>query len=482
MWAEHALPPVDPWLWMRTSGEVLAAGADPAGVGRRLRDARLESLLVTAASGSPLYRERLKGRSRPPIDAVEPVDKAQLMSRFDEWATDRRITRAGVERFLADPARLADAYLGDYVVWTSSGTTGEPGIFIQDARSLAAFDALDALRLRGGQPQLTPFAGWGAPPRCAFVAATGGHFAGVVSVERLRRHAASLWAASPFQWLAPTVRTFSVQDPLDDLARELQAFAPTVLITYPSCAAALAQRQRDGALALPLTEVWVGGEQLSREQRAQIAVGFGCVLRNNYGASEFYSMAWECEQGRLHLNDDWLIVEPVDRQLRPVPAGEASHSVLLTNLANHAQPLLRYRLDDSLRFVAGGCGCGSGFPVIEVQGRADDTLVLRDAKGLAVTLLPLALMTVIEEGAHVTQFQLVCTGAQTLELRFEAGQPAPAAAFERARTALLDDLAQRGLGNVRVRRGRGAPLRQEGSGKLRRVLAAACAGAQKVDR
>ena len=45
-------------------------------------------------------------------------------------------------------------------------------------------------------------------------------------------------------------------------------------------------------------------------------------------------MAWECAHGAMHLNDDWLIAEPVDRDDRPVPAGEASHALLLTNLAN----------------------------------------------------------------------------------------------------------------------------------------------------
>ena len=179
-------------------------------------------------------------------------------------------------------------------------------------------------------------------------------------------------------------------------------------------------------MRLALSQVWVGGEQLSAEQRSRIRAAFGCTLRNNYGSSEFYAMAWECAQGCLHLNHDWLILEPVDRQLRPVAPGEASHSVLLTNLANRTQPLLRYKLGDSVRFLSEGCACGSGFPAIEVQGRADHTLVLRDARHREVRLLPLALTTVIEEGAQVTQFQLLCTASDRLELRFEAGSRRPA--------------------------------------------------------
>lgn len=465
----HPPLPMNAWLWTRTLGETHAAGLDPLGMGVRLRNTRLAALLAATFSESPFYRRRRPGRggALPRLDQIAPVEKAELMQHFDDWATDRRISRASVDAFLREPAHLADPYLGRYLVWTSSGTTGEPGIFIQDEQSLAAFDAIDALRLRGGPTVIGPWPAWGAMPRYAFVAATGGHFAGVASIERLRRIAAS-FALMP--WLTPAVQTFSVLRPLAALARELQDFAPTALITYPSCADALAQMQSEGALQLALSEVWLGGEQLSAEQRTRIRAAFGCRVCNNYGSSEFYAMAWECAEGCLHLNHDWLMLEPVDRDLRPVPPGEVSHSVLLTNLANRTQPLLRYRLSDSLRFLPGGCACGSRFPAIEVQGRADHTLVLHDAQQREVKLLPLALATAIEEGARVTRFQLLCTAPDRLELRFEADQHDPAAAFGRARVALKAFLATHGLRNVRLAHGRTAPLRSGRSGKLQRVL------------
>ena len=460
---------MNPWLWSRTLGETHAAGLDPLGTGVRQRDARLAALLAAAFNESPFYRQRRPGRGTalPRLDQVAPVEKAELMQHFDDWATDRQISRAGVDAFLREPAHLGDAYLGRYLVWTSSGTTGEPGIFVQDEQSLAAFDALDALRLHGGPATTLPWPAWGGLPRYAFVAATGGHFVGVASIARLQRMA-DAFALMP--WLVPKVQTFSVQQPLAELALQLQAFGPTVLITYPSCADALAQAQAEGALQLALSEVWLGGEQLSAEQRTRIRTAFGCRVHNNYGSSEFYAMAWECAEGCLHLNHDWLILEPVDRQLHAVPPGEVSHSVLLTNLANRTQPLLRYRLSDSLRFLPGGCACGSRFPAIEVQGRADHTLVLHDAQHREVKLLPLALATAIEEGAQVTRFQLLCTAPDRLELRFEAGQPDPDAAFGRARAALHTFLAGHGLPGVRVVQGHAPPLRSGRSGKLHRVL------------
>jgi phenylacetate-coenzyme A ligase PaaK-like adenylate-forming protein len=461
--------PMNPWLWSHTLGETYAAGLDPLGVAQVQRDARLAQLLRTAWADSPFYAAR-RGHvadTARQLKHVEPVEKAELMHNFDAWATDRRITRSSVERFLAEPDNLAGAYLGRYLVWTSSGTSGEPGIFVQDAQSLAAFDALDALRLQGlGEPALG-WPAWGGAQRFAFVAATGGHFAGVVSFERLRRIAAA--TPLPLQWLAPVLQTFSVLQPLDQLAAALSEFAPTVLVTYPSSADALAQMQAAGTLRLALSQVWLGGEQLSDEQRQRIRAAFGCSLRNNYGASEFYAMAFECAHGRLHLNHDWLILEPVDRQSRAVPPGEVSHSVLLTNLANRTQPLLRYRLGDSVRFLVEPCACGSSFTAIEVQGRADHSLVLHDAQRREVLLLPLALSTVIEEGAGITQFQLLCTAPTALELRFEGAVADPEAAFVRARGVLCEFLATHGLAQVSIASSSAAPLRHPRSGKVERV-------------
>lgn len=460
------LLPMNPWLWSQTLGETFAAGFDAQGLALAQQAARLRQLLAQAQADSPFYRARI-GTQPVPLQALEPVSKAELMRHFDDWATDREITRVSVDAHLADPERLADAYLGRYLVWTSSGTSGEPGIFVQDERSLAAYDALDALRLRGIGAAAAAWPAWAFGQRFAFVAATGGHFAGVASIERLRRIAGA--ALPAMQWMMPTVRSFSVQLPLQRLGEQLQEFAPTVLITYPSCADTLAQAQGEGRLRLKLSEVWVGGEQLGAEQRTRIRAAFGCTLRNAYGASECYAMGWECAAGRLHLNHDWVILEPVDRELRPVPPGEASHSVLLTNLANRTQPLLRYQLGDSVRFLSERCVCGSAFPAFEVQGRADHTLQMHDAQQRSVALLPLGLSTAIEEGAQVTRFQVLRTSAERLQLRFEPEVAEPRAAFGRVKTALTAYLVAHGLDNVRVDYSAAAPLRHPRSGKLERV-------------
>ena len=70
------------------------------------------------------------------LSAMPPVTKPMLMEHFDEVVTDPEVTRAGVEAFIADQANIGRRLLGRYPVWTTSGTTGEPGIFLQDDLSL----------------------------------------------------------------------------------------------------------------------------------------------------------------------------------------------------------------------------------------------------------------------------------------------------------------------------------------------------------
>src|SRR5204863_10195 len=64
-----------------------------------------------------------------------------------------------------------------------------------------------------------------------------------------------------------------------------------------------------------------------------------------------------------HVNADWAILEVVDDEYRPVPPGELGRRVLLTNLSNRAQPLIRYEVNDRVRLdAAGPCACGSRLP------------------------------------------------------------------------------------------------------------------------
>jgi phenylacetate-coenzyme A ligase PaaK-like adenylate-forming protein len=456
------------WLWsdlLRTSAafaDAVGVRLAPAAAWQTRREVRLAALLGAASDSSPLYRSILEplGGSAARLADVPPMRKVDLMNQFDRWIGDPEVTLPALRAHTRDPAQIGEPFLGRYTVWESSGSSGEPAVFLFDAHAMAVSDALETAR--GPASTLLPLSLLAGPAwmRMAFVGAIDGHFASIVSLRRGRR-------LNP--WLDANLRTLSFLQPIGRLVAELNAWQPAVLATYPSMAWVLAHEQAAGRLRLALRGVWTGGETLTAAQRESIARAFGATVRDAYGASECLTIASECPQGRMHLNADWVILEPVDAQMRHVPAGEVGETTLLTSLANRVQPIIRYDLGDRVRLVPGACPCGSSLPVIEVQGREDDVLSLRGAHGRLVHLAPLALTTVLEEEGRVFDFELAQTGECSLELRLHGTDASPLR-LEAACGALRRWLQAQGLDEVQIA---GCSLRASASrgrsGKQRRV-------------
>ncbi|MGY3317881.1 phenylacetate--CoA ligase family protein [Arthrobacter sp. TE12232] len=448
--------------------QLWAQGQGPAGLARR-RDARLAALVAHARISSPFYRRLyrdVKGALAADgvvLTELPPVTKQELMANFDDWVTDPAVTRAGVEAFIADPSLVGTPYLERYFVCTTSGTTGHPGIFVHDPRSLAVSQAFT---LRIDLAWLSPaelLAMGRRGLRWAAVVGTGGHYAGAGWVQ---------WQGRRSWWRRRAFRAFPVQQPLARLVAALNEFDPSAITGYPSALALLAEEQAAGRLHLKPVVVELAGESSGPDVRARIVEAFGGALHDAYAASEFTPLAFDCARGWLHVNSDWAILEPVDADYRPTPPGEPSHTVLLTNLANRVQPLIRYDLGDSVLAKTGPCECGNPLPAIRVAGRRDDVLRLVAADGTALLVLPLAIGSVVDETPGLHRSQLVQTGPTTIRLRLEPEPGADAGVVWRAASARLSEyLAGLELGNVDVVRA-AEPLEQSGtSGKFRQVIA-----------
>jgi phenylacetate-coenzyme A ligase PaaK-like adenylate-forming protein len=254
-----------------------------------------------------------------------------------------------------------------------------------------------------------------------------------------------------------------------DIVRDLNAYQPAFVSSYPTVLSLLAEEQDAGRLAIRPAALWSGGEGLSSGARIEIERAFGCLLQNEYGASECLAIAHGCREGWLHVDADWVVLEPVDRHFRPTPPGELSHTVLLTNLANPLQPIIRYDLGDSVRVGVDACACGSPLPAIQVEGRSDDVITLRTPDGATQHLVPLALTTVVEDAADVHRFQIVQAASDRLCLRLTDADRARAGAG--AMAALRAYLDRHALTNVEVVLEPGEPQPERHGGKLRQVVA-----------
>lgn len=216
------------------------------------------------------------------------------MARFDDWATDRAVTRAAAAAFIADPARAGAEFLDGYAVWTTSGATGEPAILVHDRRSLAIFKGVAAARNLGDLGLLWRLLRRGI--RTAGVYAGGGHFlANAMTARRLRERPR----------LAEAVKVVSALEPLPAIVRELQAFQPVMLGGYPSALRLLAAEQAAGRLAIRPALITSGGEALSDADRGFIARAFGCPVTSPYACSEAGTSwcrprrtSWRCGSSR----------------------------------------------------------------------------------------------------------------------------------------------------------------------------------------
>ncbi|NDG38298.1 MAG: phenylacetate--CoA ligase family protein [Betaproteobacteria bacterium] len=433
------------------------------------RQASRWASLLQAALGTRYYRQALQGLdpANIPLTALPVTDKPAMMQRFAEHVTDPELTLEGLQSFCADPQRVGQPYLGRYWVWESSGSTGQPGLFVQDEAAMAIYDALEGLRRHSPRPWVRLLDPLYLGERLAFVGATGGHYASQVSVQRQRK-------AQP--WLASRWRSFSILQAANALTEQLEAFGPSIVATYPTAALLLAELALRDKLHIRPAEVWTGGETLTPAVRSRIEQGLGCALRNSYGASEFLPIAWECGRGRLHVNADWVILEPVDANHRPVPNGQVSHTTLLTNLANHVQPLIRFDIGDRILIEPKACTCGSALPVLQVQGRRDDMLVVPGRDGSPVTLLPLALTTVLEDQAGLFDFQLrqLADGDWRVTLGPRAARGT--ALRNRYRRVLTDFALAQGATAPRIVICCVDSLPLSASGKLKRIVAVPAAG------
>lgn len=434
------------------------------GIAQRQHE-RLQALVSYARTYSRYFASAYRDVPEQVTDVrqLPVVTKAEMMRHFDEWVTDPLVTKQQVEAFIADPSRIGHDYLDRYVVCTTSGSTGIPAILVHDHGALTVYNVLGYIRslpiaffsLRNIGALLR---GRG---RLAAVFVTGGHFLGnTLSARRSRK----------MPWRAKTQRIFSALTPIPELVQELNAFQPVIVGGYPSALEVLAKEQEAGKLQIHPVMINAAGETLTDAVRQRIAAAFGCAVGNYYGSSEAVGLTYECKHHQLHVNSDWYILEPVDENDQPVPSGQLSHAVLVTNLANRVQPIIRYKMGDRVTISPDPCPCGSPFPVIHVIGRTDDILSFPTPQGGMIQILPLAIATIAEETQGVYTCQIIQTEPLKLKVRLAVRETAEEPMiWEALQARLVTYLAEQGIANVAIEKAPEPPQLHPKSGKFKQV-------------
>jgi phenylacetate-coenzyme A ligase PaaK-like adenylate-forming protein len=271
---------------------------------------------------------------------------------------------------------------------TTSGSSGRKGLFVYDRAGWAGIGAqwLRASSWMG----LTP-----AVPRRRLALLSG------AAVTHM-----STQGAASLKVGVHRVLRLSVTAPIEQQVEALNRFQPQFLNVYPSAAMRLAEEQEEGRLRLSLTAMSTSSELRTRAMTERLAAAFGVPPYDLYATTEGL-FGSECERHNgVHLFDDASVVEVVDDDGRPVPPGEPGARVLVTNLFNLVQPVIRLAVADVMTIDPEPCPCGRTLVrAAAIDGRRDDVLSLPARGGGTVTVLP-AQFAVITRDRAVREFQV----------------------------------------------------------------------------
>lgn len=321
---------------------------------------RLRALLARAIARSPFHAARLRGVDPDRFELADltrlPVmTKAEMMADFDAVPTDRRLTRDLVERHLARSVTDPSLLLGGYIGLVSGGSTGQRGLFVQAVGEYAEFVA-SVMRRAIAAAQAAP---GGLPPEGLVIGIVG---AGTAV------HSSGLAAATAIR---PPVRMVPAPAslPVAEIVARLNAAQPPALLAYATKLPELAREQRAGRLRLNLRSVTSMSEAIIPAERAAVAESFGVPVTDMFVSTE--GLVGHSEPGGTVFTfaSDTCIAECADEEGRPVPDGVPSAKVLVTNLHNLTQPMIRYELTD--RFTPAGTSAGGALRA-SVEGRTDD--------------------------------------------------------------------------------------------------------------
>lgn len=410
---------------------------------RAHQSAALTSALRHAATHSPFHRERLAGidiESVVPsdLDALPTMTKGDLMEHWDSVVTDARLTlpaaRAHLDRLDVEGF---SPFAGEFLVLTSGGSTGEPGIFCWSIAEMVRF-GVSSIRWSAAT-------GLGPPERAAWIAA------------RSPRHPSAVAA------LITGANPIPIDQPVAVIVEQLNAAQPDAISTVCSLLPMLVEERRRGRLRVTVDRISVFGDVLDPDAAAAAAEVFGCAPVEGYPTTDVGYVAQQVpgEPG-LYLNEDLLLVELVDHAEQPVLPGVAADHLLVTSLHQRTTPLIRYRIDDRVVVDPEPGHYAAYRRLASIDGRSDDVFRYGD---LAVH--PHVFRTTIGRHINVRDYELRQT-RRGVSVRVVKGTSPPDA--DALRREIADALRHAGLPAPDVDVGVVDDLPRTAVGKRRRFL------------
>ncbi|MBQ4310900.1 MAG: phenylacetate--CoA ligase family protein [Oscillospiraceae bacterium] len=363
---------------------------------------RLAELVEYARENSPylkkLYKELPDNFVLTDIPIMEKYD---MIEHYDDWVTDRDIHLPDIEAFCNRESSDGELYLGKYTVLHTSGTTGSPLYMARDRHRNLIHGQLIAQRLMNGiAPDIMDH--------------TKHHIAAVIyAVHGASSYEGLLRQKYSVPGFEDNMRAVSVLGSIDEIVAELNEFKPDTMSGYGSILTMLALEKKAGRLDISPQAIFNSAEALSPDNHRLVEEAFGCPVKNNYCMTEGGEIAMTVDSPDMLLNEDWIIVEPVDEDRNPVTDPHKwSGGILVTDLANFVQPIIRYYVSDCVR-IEQISDDNIRLPKFEIRGRVNDVFII-DGK----TFSTAGIGNKSEFWSEIVNLQIVQIADDELQLRF----------------------------------------------------------------
>ena len=363
--------------------------------GERLQELQLKKLrdfLMQIQNHVPYYRHLFADTGFNPADVQCLSDLARL-----PFLT-KSVIKDNTDALKSDMA-------GNLARYNTGGSSGEPLVFFigknRTSHDIAAkWRATRWWNVDIGDPEIVI---WGSPIELG-------------AQDRLRNLR---------DWILRTklLPAFEMSEQkIDGFLAEIHAMRPKMLFGYPSALAHIARHARAHDIQMNdigVRVAFVTSERLYDDQRKLIGETFNCPVANGYGGRDAGFIAHECPDGGMHISAEDIIIEIIDAQGNSLPPGK-SGEIVVTHMATHDFPFVRYRTGDIAILHDKPCTCGRGLPLIrEVQGRSTDFVVAQDGTvmhGLALIYIlrdlpQIEAFKIVQESLDQTHIFLVCREA-----------------------------------------------------------------------
>ncbi len=337
---------------------------------------RLREFIEKVYQHVPYYKEQMDKLGLSPRDIQSPADLVKLPF------LDKATISANFDRLKSDIA-------GPLSRFNTGGSSGQPLIFLL-GNERVSHDVAEKWRATRwwdvdiGDKEIVA---WGSPIELG-------------AQDRVRLIRDKLFRSE----LIPAFDL--TEEKILQFIEQIRTTRPKMLFGYPSVFDLLAKTARKKGIQmdnLGIKVAFVTSERLYPYQRENIESVFGAPVANGYGGRDAGFIAHQCPKGGMHLSFEDIVVEIIDPQGNPLPAGE-SGEIVVTHLGTSEFPFIRYRTGDIAVMSDKQCECGRGLPMLEsIEGRSTDFVVAADGK----ILHGLSLIYILRDMPQVDAFKII---------------------------------------------------------------------------